>query len=127
MAGTMLMLSSKGGDGQGTVRNCEEGEICTDKNDCLEYIKYLSLKEQTKIIESRRLMSKVCNRKPDRLCCKGKTTTTSTTRPSTMVTVTVAPREASGAGIRGTRNCEEGDICMDKDDCREYLRVYSLT
>ena len=95
MMSTMVILTQSEVNGQGIprTRSCEEGDICMDKNDCPEYVEYSSLMGESKTIESRRLRSKVCNKRPDRLCCKVKTTTTTTTRPSTLV-----PGEASGGG-----------------------------
>ena len=39
----------------------------------------------------------------------------------------MVPGEASGGGKHGTSDCEEGEICVDTNDCQEYLRVYSLS
>ena len=93
MMSTMVILKQSEVNGQGIPRpgSREEGDILMGKNDCPEYVEYSSLIGEPKTIKSIRLSSKVCNKRPDRLCCKVKTTIT--TRPSTMV-----PGEASGGG-----------------------------
>ena len=64
-----IILTVGEASGQG-IRNCEEGEICMKKNECPEYLKFLSLTGQTKRIEGQRLKGNICNKKPDKLCCK---------------------------------------------------------
>jgi len=67
---------------------CNEGESCIDKNDCPRYKSYIETKDtMTKAErkeERKQLKSKICNRKPQKLCCKNTilrltTTTTSST------------------------------------------------
>ena len=99
------------GEAQGLsgIRTCEEGEICMEKNDCPEYLQFLSLTGKAKRNEGQRLMGNICNKKPDKLCCKVKTTTTTT--PTTS---------------RPQQDCEKGEICLDKNECQEYFKYKSL-
>ena len=114
---SILIFGDASEQGLRGIRNCEEGEVCMEKNDCPEYLKFLSLTGQSKRIEGQRLRGNICNKKPDKLCCKVKTLTTVTT-----TTTTATTRETSGGG-----ECEEGEICLDKNKCPEYFKYKSLT
>ena len=58
------------GEAQGLsgTRTCEEEEICMEKNDCPEYLQFLSLTGKAKSNEGQRLRGNICNKKPDKLC-----------------------------------------------------------
>jgi len=62
---------------------CNEGETCIDKNDCPRYKSYIDTKDtMTKAErkeEIKQLKSKICNREPQKLCCKSSTSSTSAT------------------------------------------------
>eukprot|EP00091_Calanus_sinicus_P023284 TRINITY_DN7779_c0_g2_i2.p1 TRINITY_DN7779_c0_g2~~TRINITY_DN7779_c0_g2_i2.p1 ORF type:complete len:219 (-),score=66.20 TRINITY_DN7779_c0_g2_i2:1-657(-) len=64
---------------QASEGDCDEGEICMNKNECPEYFRYKALTGKSKTVEGKRLSGKICNKKPDKLCCKKKLTTTATT------------------------------------------------
>ena len=64
-----IILTVGEASGQG-IRNCEEGEICMKKNECPEYLTFLSSAGQAKRIEGERLRGNICNKKTDKLCCK---------------------------------------------------------
>jgi len=52
---------------------CEHGESCIDKEKCPDYQNFLNLtNKKERRLESKRLKKKICNLKPDRLCCKPK-------------------------------------------------------
>jgi len=73
---------------RGNEKNvCDIGEICIDKDECWEYKRLLTLKGKERLREAKRLRGKICNRKPDRLCCKKEETNTTTTT-TTITTVT---------------------------------------
>eukprot|EP00092_Neocalanus_flemingeri_P074842 GFUD01092617.1.p1 GENE.GFUD01092617.1~~GFUD01092617.1.p1 ORF type:complete len:429 (-),score=79.17 GFUD01092617.1:100-1344(-) len=68
---------------------CVAGEFCTDKNSCGEYRKWKNLTKEEKNckVECPKWKKKICNRKPDKLCCKMEkirttTATTNITQPS---------------------------------------------
>ena len=82
------------------ARECNEAESCINSNDCPRYIRYQALTGKEKKQEARRLKSQVCNRELKQICCKDTTTS-----------------EAK---------CNEGETCMDKNDCPRFKRYKTL-
>ena len=103
MATTILSQGVASGQRINNVKDCEEGEVCTDKENCPEYLKYLELKnmpDQSKRLSKmiKILIGKVCNKDPNRLCCKVKITIPTTPRPTT-------PRPRPPSYLPGVGQC----------------------
>jgi len=58
---------------------CNEGETCMDKNDCPRFKRYKTLSGAERREEREQLRTKVCSKKPQKLCCKSSTSSKSST------------------------------------------------